>query len=162
MLGSMPLSAYSAEDCSAFLEEYMDWAALDYYATQVAEYYVGVTVTANYDTRKWTSWSTGILDFFESSGEGIGGVYYHREELVGKITQNFSDSNRQDQATLILQHHADPAKIHVKYVLLSWENAEEEFDAECANGHIYGFGAPDQFGRPMYDITLTKEMFAVR
>jgi hypothetical protein len=171
-------SQVHAGDCTAMIDDLMNWVK-----NPQANYYnqIGVTMTSNVNTRKFASYSTSIYMSYYPAKLLITG--YLPERLIGEGKTYFSDRtwnhpipgctgffcnsaepfnpDTTDKLRITLKKHATNSTLaNVTLTLLSWGNAQLNFNASCNNGHIYGFKT-DQHGTHLYDLTFTKEQFAI-
>lgn len=172
-------SAQATDDCHTILQDYYNWAS----EIGSSQHVVGVTMSTNLDTRKFVSYSVGELNYYPSKFKKVGGIFVIvPERLQGDAEQTFSDRVWNEppppggffgvqhpfspyaKDKLGIDIHVNPGdatKAQVTFTLKSWGNGKVSIDAECANGHIYGFDKGSQHGRGMYDLTLTKDAYPI-
>jgi hypothetical protein len=166
----------AAGNCSTMLDDFMNWSKPK---GGLYEYFVDVTMTTNVSLPKFASYSTGILDYKKGGFSKFGII---PDSLVGDGTTYFSDRTwnntppsctgiclpdlqpfnpkKKDKFRLSLTKNTDTTKVNVNITLLSWNNAKVSFQAQCDNGHIYGFKA-DQHGTHLYDLTFKKSSLRI-
>jgi hypothetical protein len=164
-------NAQAAGNCTTMLDDLMGWAKTPIFG----ENSVGVTITTNVDSRKFASYSTANLDYKKGIWTKFG---YTPDRLVGDGETFFSDRQwdstppgctgfcfpdwqpfnpkKKDKFRLSLTKHTDNTKVNVAIILLSWGNSKVNFQAQCDNGHIYGF-KKDHHGTHLYDLTFNKD-----
>lgn len=167
--------AQAAGNCTIMLNNLMTWAKsnTDAWKNNV----LGVTMTSNVHNRKFASYTVGTLEYQPGFSRGL---VFFPEKLVGEAQTYFSDRqwdhsppctsgsfcitdmqpfspDKRDKVKIALSKNlADATKANVSLTLLSWGNAKVNFQAQCDNGHIYGFNK-DQHGTHLFDLTFTKD-----